>query len=149
MCFQKIKEYFYEKKYNICPPRETEKIEYSELLTLLKSEFPNAMIIWTDKYYMTAPFSEFQRFVSWSGVDKYIYVPEYYDCDDFSFALFGAITIPKWSALTFGIIFTETPRGAHAVNFFVDKNREVWIVEPQNDSIFKLPSTWEPYFVLI
>jgi len=70
-------------------------------------------------------------------------------CDDFSFALMGHISNPSWGALPFGIVWTKIPGGAHAVNCFIDKNRDVWIVEPQNDAVYKCPSNWEPYLVMI
>ena len=71
------------------------------------------------------------------------------NCDDFSFALMGSVSNPDWGALPFGIVWTTTPSGLHAVNCFIDKNREVWIIEPQNDNIFKCPPDWDPLFIVI
>ena len=149
MCMRKITDYLFTKKYNITKPVEIEDIDWNELHTLLQAEFPNAQIIITDRKYKVAPLSEYQRFIKWSTIDKREYISDYYDCDDFSISLLGEINIPEWSSLAFGMMFAKIPQGAHAINIFVDNNRNVWIVEPQNDNIFPLPSTWKPYFVLI
>jgi len=69
------------------------------------------------------------------------------NCDDYSFQLMGDFHIPKWSALAFGILWLDKP--AHAVNLFVDDNREVWIVEPQDDKIFKLPKDWKERMLIM
>ena len=149
MCIEKIKEFLFFREYKITPPVDTNDLDLVELYSILNSEFNNANINVTDRKYKTAPFSEYARLISWSKVDKRDYVTEYYDCDNFSLALMGEFNIPEWSALAFGILFAETPEGAHAINFFIDNNNDVWIVEPQNDSIFPMPITWKPYFVLI
>jgi hypothetical protein len=149
MCFKKIYDYFFEKKYDITPPANTQDVTWSELYTVLRAEFPQAQIVQTDRHYKTTTFDEYDRFIQWNMVDKRQYISDYYDCDDFSLSLMGEITIPEWSALAFGILFTKTPDAAHAVNVFIDNDREVWIVEPQTDAIFKCPSNWTPYFILM
>lgn len=131
------------------PPKYLENIDYTEISTILKAEFPNAAIHLADRKYKTTSKTEFNRFITHDLVNKNIYISEYYDCDDFSFALMGEISNQEWGALPFGILWTEVPGGAHAVNCFIDKKREVWIVEPQNDKIFKCPVDWNPYFIVI
>jgi len=145
MCFR----YFLEKRYGISPPVETDVITFTEVITILDAQFPKAEKWVSDSIFKVAPFSEYERFLSWNQVDKRLYIKEFHDCDDYSFQLMGDIQIPKWSELAFGILWTSTPNGGHAVNFFIDNNRDVWIVEPQNDKIFVMPKDWEEYLVIM
>jgi len=124
-------------------------IDASEILTILKAEFPNAAIHFADNDYKTTTKTEMKRFLKDDLVDKNIYISEFYDCDDFSFALMGEVSCQEWGKLPFGILWTEVPGGAHAVNVFIDSSRKVWIIEPQNDKIFQCPDNWTPYFIVI
>ncbi len=131
------------------PPEGLEKIGISELYTVLAAEFPDAKIMYADTHYATITKTELKKFLKANQIDLYKYIPEYYDCDDFSFALMGAISNPKWGSIPFGILWADVPGGAHAVNCFVDKARTVWVIEPQKDNIFRLPKDWKPYLVII
>ena len=133
----------------IDPPKYLSDISWSEVNTILKAEFPDASILMTDAKYKTTTKVEFIRFITYDISDKYNYVSDYYDCDDYSFSIYGNISNPEWGALTFGVIWTNTPTGAHAVNCFIDNDREVWIVEPQTDEVFKLPDNWKPYLIIM
>jgi len=144
MCFN----YFFEKKYGITKPVNTQEIDNIELISLLISEFLITNIEMSDMKYKTAPYEEYERFLEYDDTDKILYIPEWFDCDDFSVRLHGNITIPYWSALAFGEIWVKKPGNVgHAVNFFVDNKRRVWIVEPQNDKIFIMPDDWEAYWI--
>ena len=145
MCFR----WFFEKKYGITPPVNTKKINMEEIYSILDAQFPKAETWVSDNEYQTTTFSEYERFLHWNQVDKRLYIKEYYDCDDFSFQLMGDSQIPGWSSLAFGILWTSTPNGGHAVNFFIDNNYDIWIVEPQNDHIFSMPKEWEEYLVIM
>lgn len=134
---------------HIDPPMYLEDIDKSEIYTIIRAEFPDASFIFTDRDYKTTIRAEYERFLRFDDTDKMRYIADYVDCDDFCFALYGAISNQDWGGLSFGYVFTKTTGGAHAVNFFIDKNRNVLIVEPQDDRIFSLPDNWEPYFVLI
>ena len=138
--------YFFEKKYGITKPINTQEMDNVELTSLLVSEFLITNIDMSDMKYKTAPFTEYERFLIYDDTDKILYIPEFFDCDDFSVRLHGNITIPYWSALVFGELWVKlSPTKGHAVNFFVDNQHRVWIVEPQNDKIFIMPDDWEAY----
>ena len=62
------------------------------------------------------------------------YLPEERDCDDHSYRLMGQLSIPGWSALSFGILWTFS----HALNCFVTENGGFRLVEPQTDQIRSL-----------
>ena len=134
---------------NMPIPQGLEDIGYEEIYSILKAEFPKASIILADRDYKTVTKEELIRYLKYDLTDSYKYVPEYYDCDNFSYHLFGSISNPEWGSLPFAIVFTKTSNGNHAVNCFVDKERNVWMIEPQNDWIGTLPKNWEPYFILM
>lgn len=143
MCFN----YFFKKKYGITKPVNTKIIDGYIVKQLLRHEFGNVPLDISDKKFKTTDFSEYIRFLDYDLTDKNIYVSEWFDCDDFSVMLHGNITIPYWSALAFGELWVRTPNGGHAVNMFIDNDQKVWIVEPQNDRVFKMPDNWEAYRV--
>jgi hypothetical protein len=135
-------------RYGISKPKDLIESDWTEVYNLLNSEFPNAKIYISDRRTKLAPFSEYARFMKWSTVSQNKYIPEYYDCDDFSFALMGDFhRIPEWGCLAFGILWLKKP--AHAVNVFIDSNKQIWVVEPQNDNIFKMPTHWEESLVIL
>jgi hypothetical protein len=134
---------------NIPEPNNLEKINATEVLTALQSEFPEARLYLSDEDYMTTTVEELRNYLRYDIVDNYKYISEYFDCDDFSYALMGNLSNPKWGCLTFGILWTDTETGGHAVNCFIDKDRTVWIIEPQTDSIFRLPKEWIPYMIMM
>jgi hypothetical protein len=77
------------------------------------------------------------------------YKKDCFDCDDFAFVVlgrerewFGQAEVDGGS--TFGFVWgdirkseTDTEPNPHAINFFVDDSKELWLVEPQNDTVFK------------
>jgi len=130
-------------------PSPLKDISHSEVLTLLQAEFPNAYVILTDAKYKTTTKKEIERYLKEDITDEYKYISEYFDCDDFSHRLMGNLHNPDWGHLTFGIVHTKVPNGAHAVNIFISDQNKVYLIEPQNDKIFKCPSDWEPYFILM
>ena len=144
-------------EHPIPAPQYLEDIDYSELYSILTAEFPSAALHLADRDYRTTSKTELERFVKHDLTDIRQYITEYYDCDDFSYALMGAISNPEWGALPFAIVWTEMYKtadkkiltGRHAVNCFVDKKRQVWIIEPQSDWIGPCPDNWTPYFVVM
>jgi len=52
------------------------------------------------------------------------------------------------SGYAIGIVWAYTPRGNHALNFFIDKNKQVWYIEPQNNKVFK-DKRYIPYFIIM
>lgn len=151
MCIKKIKEYICgkEQEYDISPPSPLVEISYTSLANLLNATFPSAGKYLSDSKYKTTTIQELKRFLDWDKTSEKTYISEWFDCDDFSSVLNGTINIPEWYYLPFGIMWTDTPQGGHAVNIFIDNMSEIWIVEPQNDSCFKLPSDWNPYLIII
>lgn len=131
------------------PPKNLVDIDYSEILTIINSECKGAAVFISDRNYKTTDVGELKRFLKDDKTDEFTYIAEYMDCDNFSFHLMGSIHCIEWGAIPFGIVWAQTPKGEHAVNCFIDNERKFWIVEPQNDSVYELPSNWVICFIVI
>jgi hypothetical protein len=92
----------------------------------------------SDTGYVLPSVDTIKRFLSVDDTDKLPYITNFGDCDDFAFVLQGAQEKYFWGkGYAFGILWYYTERFGHAVNFFIDRDRQLWIVEPQNDNILK------------
>jgi hypothetical protein len=139
-----------EQQSSIPKPNNLEDINSTEVSTILKAEFPQARVYISDNKYKTTTVGELESYLKYDIVDSHTYISEFFDCDDFSFALMGELSNPSWGCLSFGIMWTDIGNNnKHAVNCFIDKDRAVWIVEPQSDGIFKLPNGWVPYMIMM
>ena len=112
-------------------PQSTAKIEGLELQALLTIAAPSASVFMADNWKYLCRFSDVALFVAMDINNKIDYIAEEYDCDDFSFRLKGQFSIPGWAALALGICWTNN----HALNCFVDEDKKLWFIEPQNDTI--------------
>jgi hypothetical protein len=150
MCIDFLRNKICKPKTNIEPPLLKDDITHGEVLTILRSEFGEKCGIYlSDINYRTCDIKEIERFMKLDDTDKYKYVPCFFDCDNYSFRLMGNLSVPGWSDLTFGIFWCGTPNGGHALNCFVDVERTVWIIEPQNNTVFRLPDDWTPWLVIV
>jgi hypothetical protein len=92
----------------------------------------------SDVVYALPSVETIKRFLEVDDTDSLYYARHFADCDDFAFVLQGAQERYFWGVgYAFGILWYYTERFGHAVNFFIDRDRQLWIVEPQNDSILK------------
>ena len=126
-------------------PSISGEIEYKKLHKLLKKELKSPMMYLVDQKYQLITKDEMQRFLGYDKTDLIKYVPEYHDCDDFSFRLMGQFSVPEWSGIAFGIAFSKV----HAFNVFSD-GREVFIIEPQSDDVWtikEVPAKYKKYFL--
>lgn len=116
-------------------PSSTEEIDARELIAILHPVFGEGKIHLSDRdhYYLCSD-DDIALFLAQDETNKYEYVDQKYDCDDFAYRLMGQFSIPDWSALCFGFFWTNT----HAMNCFVNEQREVMFIEPQTDMIYPL-----------
>jgi len=151
MCIKWLRKKLCEPQCEVDPPSEKWDIDSSEVLTTLRAELgPDCKIYLSDVDYKTTKIDYIKNFLSSDDTNYYNYIADLYDCDDFSYRLHGQLSVPGWGDLTFGIFWAGMPGGGgHAVNIFLDKDREVWLIEPQNDSVYKLPDNWEPWLVVM
>jgi hypothetical protein len=131
------------------PPENLVDISATDISRLLLDQFKRAYIFMSDSTYKTTSIDELMRFIKSDPTNEYRYISEYHDCDDFSFQLMGSIHSVEWGALPFGITWLNKPSGNHAMNIFIDKDHEIYLIEPQNDIIQVCPSNWVPYLVII
>ncbi len=113
-----------------------------------------------DRNYWAYSLDDLKNFLKTDIADKFRYMKEGFDCDDFALVVagrerewFSKASVEKGS--TFGIVWgdirkseDDTKERAHAVNVFVDNNQDVWLVEPQNDDIFK-PTSNSTFWVVV
>ena len=122
------------KQQNLPPqPKLTGEMAYSELndLLCLKIGPTNKFYIADIIYYLTSV-SEMKRFLEYNKTDLRTYVPERWDCDEFSFSLMGYENY--WAGdLAFGIAWSLT----HAFNIFIDDQKKLWVIEPQTDQMWE------------
>ena len=123
---------------DIIEPDIVGSIDYNEMYTLLKSEYGNDVAIFLpDNIYELATTESFIEFIKNDATDMYKYTGDPgMDCDDYAAILHGNSSIPKWVTVPIGTVWLSNP--PHAVNIFVDENKVPYIVEPQNDSIFRI-----------
>ena len=112
-------------------PQSTAKIEGLELQALLTIAAPSASVFMADNWKLLCNYEDVALFLAQDQTNKVEYISEEFDCDDFSFRLKGQFSIPGWAALALGICWTND----HALNCFVDEDRKLWFIEPQNDTI--------------
>jgi len=85
-----------------------------------------------------------EKIINLSPIKYRQYQKEIYDCDDFSFTFMGLyrFIIPNFAV---GIIWNKT----HAYNFFIDSDKKIWGVEPQNNTLFEITDTKETIQLLL
>ena len=121
-------------------PTTYKAVDGSYIFNILNEKLPSAPHIYlSDNYYELCSKADYQAFLAWDKTNEYVYAKEVYDCDDFTYRLTGQLSIPEWSQIADGTIWTE----AHAFKLFIDDTGKLWFVEPQSDIMF---DTWQPYF---
>jgi len=120
------------------PPRYTKELSFNDVYSLTKKFTSNIYL--SDLKYKTFPISELKRFLRTDWTDKKKWVREVHDCDEFSFQLMGLIN--KWAgACAFGIAWSPV----HAYNIWIDDKKQLWIIEPQTDILYKPTEVNSPY----
>jgi len=119
-------------------PQSTKKITMGALYTLLRQKAPEGQIFLSDREYKLCHINDITAFLVHSVVDRGKYVADRFDCDDFSFRLMGEFSVPGWAELAFGIVWTNK----HAFNCFVNEDKRLQFVEPQNDKVYSHLPEW-------
>jgi len=119
-------------------PTSTAKITGTELWSLLHKKFPEAELYISDASYLLASYDDIALFLAQDATNKFDY-KKCYDCDNFSFRLMGQFSVPEWSALTLGIVWTDK----HALNVVVTEKKQVYFIEPQDDTLNEELKNWQ------
>ena len=115
------------------------EMDIYELSSILIDKFPDTPIYLPDSLYKLCSIQDVKRFLEWDNTDKQKYLAEMHDCDDFAYRLKGQISIYPWSAIPFGIVWTNI----HALNIVVLSDKEIYFVEPQSDKILETLEPWQ------
>lgn len=92
----------------------------------------------SDSQYWLCSDADIESFLSQDNTNKMGYVAEERDCDDFSYRLMGQLSIPEWSGIAFGIVWTNL----HALCCFISDTGKFYFIEPQTN---KLQENLEPW----
>lgn len=145
-------------------PTEFTPITYDEIMNIIHNNMKlvkNYKITCADNDYQCVSKKEMEEFLADDNTNKLDYQSESNDCDDFALALRGRVV--EWysraktkKAICFGMVHGDIRKSEeddefrpHAINYFIDENKTLWMIEPQNDKIFKLTSNSSIWFVYL
>ena len=117
------------------PPHKPRGIEISgnELKKIIKAEVGQDVDVTVrDNKYLMPYMADVQEFLREDDTDKYEYVPESFDCDDFSWRLIGNMSVPAYSRYSKGWMDSNYHRFACAV---LADDQRFYVVEPQTDAV--------------
>lgn len=131
------------------PPEEFSVMHLTEVSALVKKEFD----IDSEKHYKTDPayqiisIADMVKWLKENKISEKNYVANVYDCENFTFETY--VELKRWCPmLAVGITFVHANE-YHAMLCFIDKERNLYLIEPQNDRIFKKPKNWEVEMVVL
>lgn len=117
-------------------------ISLNEAYMLIRNATNCSNINLSDEYFQLTTIGEAKEFSKATKVQYRTWTKEDHDCDNFSFALMG-----YWSdelkSFAFGIAWSET----HAFNIMIDKDKQVWIVEPQTNKYITMTDAKSAYIM--
>lgn len=150
------------RKLSVCTPNIVISATYPHIHTystftttetrdiLEKALAPKNMNI-GDRTYLAYTKNTLIDFLNCNVSDKHTYVSETFDCDDFARVLVGrerewfATRVNTKNGSTFGTVWGDirlvggkNKANPHAMNVFIDNNRNVYLIEPQTDVIYSI-----------
>lgn len=137
MCFK-----LFQKETEPVPlkPETRIQVDGNYIFNILNAVKPAATHIYISDYqYWLCSQSDIKTFLNQDATNKEKYVAEEHDCDDFSYRLMGQLSIPAWSGVAFGIVWTDK----HALNCFIDEAGKLWFIEPQSDALREKLEEWQ------
>jgi len=121
-------------------PTSTREITPDRIRHIFRRKFPEGELYLSDnKDYKLCNLDDINTFLEADKTDKMKYIEDEFDCDDFANRLFGQFSIPSWSSLTIGKMWTNL----HACLLLIDQNEELWILEPQTDELQTDLEPWQ------
>lgn len=113
---------------------------------IIESNLTKQNIFLADRQYKTVEKDLVHSYLNLDPLNLEEWKGEIFDCDDFAVQLYARFKY-IFRGAAFGVCWVVEP--SHALNFFIDKSLNVWLVEPQTDDIFQKPKDWKVWFVLI
>lgn len=135
---------------NVEPPTTGTRLTSAEVRQIIKEAFnlDDAKIFVGDKEYLAYSLDKLNEFLEADLANKLKYRSEVIDCDDFARILQGrerewfAKTTQKECGSTLGCVWGDLRENNnidkpyyHAMNFFIDSERRLFMVEPQTDEL--------------
>jgi len=124
--------------------------------SVVKSKFKGVDIQLSDSHWDLISREQMQKVIDLNRftTSNYSFQSRVRDCDDYSFALMGMVR-KLLPGVCFGIVWVDVVNSKgvlqykHAINFFIDSNKQLWFVEPQINMIFSPSSVVKPFFVIL
>ena len=121
-------------------PMMRKQVDFNYVYNILNTLTPSATHIYlSDNQYWLCSDADIDNFLSIDVTNKEQYIAEEFDCDDFSYRLMGQLSIPEWSGIAFGIVWTNL----HALCCFIDEAGKFWFIEPQTDELQDKLEPWQ------
>ncbi len=121
-------------------PKSSIVVSGGVVTDIIRARFPDCKLFISDMNdYKLVSDEDMAWFLAQDQTNKMGYVPEVRDCDDFSYRLMGQVSVPGWSDLAFGIVWTD----AHALNCVILETKEFFFIEPQTDELQKELKSWQ------
>ena len=114
-------------------PKVFGTINWDEVTDIIEPHIKKSNKIYlSDTNYSLTSVDEIRKFLYNDRLNYQKYT-ESHDCDNFSYQLMGYFS--QWSySFCFGIAWS----GTHAFNIFIDKDKKLYVIEPQNDAIYTM-----------
>lgn len=121
-------------------PTSSKWVDYSVIQRIFRAKFPEGELYISDRdRYLLCSYDDMAMFLAQDNTNRQEYKHEEYDCDDFATRLHGQFSIPGWSALAFGKMWTEK----HALNLMITEDERLFFIEPQTDTIEAELAGWQ------
>ena len=133
-------------------PMSGVQLTNSEVYKIINSSLKitdNTRIKLADRGYYAISLLDIKKFLLVDASDLHKYKPEIFDCDDFAVVLLGRnrewfSKVNMEFSSTFGIVVgdirrneTDTEPRYHAMNFIITNEKKLFLIEPQNDSVYE------------
>ena len=115
-------------------PESTKPIDAEKIKSIIMTKFPEVpeMLIYiADKTAVAPSYNDIAKFLAQDDTNKMGYRSNDRDCDDFAHRLKGQFSVPGWSHILLGTVWTT----GHALNWTITEDNEFVFIEPQADRI--------------
>ena len=123
----------------------------SDIRRAIKKVYPLAQVKIPDNCFMVLLKEEIQRWLDTDPFKGVEYKKTWFDCDDFATrarCLVKQIGRVQEKNFLFAYCEGDTPEGRHAFNLVIDLDVNIWIIEPQSNTMtLSTNSEYEPDFI--
>ena len=121
-------------------PDKSMELTGNQVDNIIRLRFPEGKVYISDsKNYYACSYDDIAYFLAQDQTNRQDYVSEKYDCDDFANRLYGQFSVPNWSDLCLGKMWTDK----HALNVMITQDKKLVFLEPQSDTISDDLADWQ------